>query len=164
MAKVPAEVRAAWIRRAGEISEMPSSSRTWAPIASFAMSSSATWRASASSIPRSMVTRVSSPAAPRASAGGAVVRGPDRRFGVKLGTDGHIFVSSHRHRSRNQPDEPRRQHLAARGCGRRDADPEARGADDAIIGSEHGHALPSDPGDEAVLGMATWQGSISFGW
>jgi hypothetical protein len=53
-AKVDAEVSAAWTGRAVVASEMPSSSRACAPSASFAISWSATWRASSGLTPRSM--------------------------------------------------------------------------------------------------------------
>ena len=51
-AKVAAEVRAAWIGRAVVKSEMPSSSRAWAPRASLADIWTATCRASPTSTPR----------------------------------------------------------------------------------------------------------------
>ena len=50
--KVAAEVRAAWIGRAWVNSEMPSSSRAWAPSASCAVNCVATWSASSGVRPR----------------------------------------------------------------------------------------------------------------
>src|SRR5450631_3007337 len=52
MAKLPADANAAWIGRARRVSEIPSSSRACAPIASWAINCSATCFASEGSSPR----------------------------------------------------------------------------------------------------------------
>ena len=64
-------------------------------------------------------------------------------FGIRLRTDGHVFTSRHGHRPGDQPGDPCDQNVVARRLGRRDAEDQARGRDDAVVSAQNRRAVTS---------------------
>ena len=153
---VAADVRAACTGRAVVISEIPSSSRAWAVKASFAISCWATWRASAWSTPTldvdlGKLIKLELGILAQLLAFAREIG----LLGVGLRADGHILAGSHRHSAGHQSRDPRNQDIVLRrGC-RGDADDQARGRDNAIVGPQHRGSQPPDAADEVVLRVQT---------
>ena len=143
---VAAEASAAWTGRAVSASEMPSSSRACAPSASCAIScvgdlarrAPARARAARRSPPARAARLRRRSRAPRARASRSA------RLGVGLRADRDVLARGHRHRARDQPGDAGDQHRCARPLGRGDAEDQARGRDDAVVGAEHRGAQPAD--------------------
>ncbi len=74
-------------------------------------------------------------------------------LGVGLRAYGDILAHGHRHGASDQARDARHQDVAARSTGRRHANDQAGGRDDAIIGAEHGRTEPTNPGHQVVLRM-----------
>ncbi|MNL33561.1 hypothetical protein D3C87_1554800 [compost metagenome] len=75
-------------------------------------------------------------------------------LGVRLGTDGDVLARRHRHGSRRQSGDACDQDACVAGRGRRDADDQAGGGDQSVIGAEHGGAQPADPLDPVRFPMS----------
>ena len=74
-----------------------------------------------------------------------------RLFGVGLRADGHILAGGHRHGASHQCRDTRDQDIVMRRGRRGNADDQACGRDDAIVGPEHRGPQPPDAVDEVVL-------------
>ena len=72
-------------------------------------------------------------------------------FGIGLRTDRDIFARRHRHRAGDQAGDARQQDVALGGGGGGDAQDQAGGRDDAVIGAQHGGAQPSDALDQMMF-------------
>jgi hypothetical protein len=68
-------------------------------------------------------------------------------------TDGDIFAGRHRHRSGHQSGNACDQHIVSRRCRCCNADDQARGRNDTVVGPQNGGSEPSDPIDDMVLGV-----------
>lgn len=139
--KLPAEAKAACTGRAIKVSEMPNSSRAWAPIESAGDVDG-----------RELGVLV------------LTVRGQlfalpfqIRALGVGLRTHGNIFPGGHRHRSRLQSRHASDEHAAAAGFSSSHSDNQTGGGNDAVIGSEHRGSQPA-----YALGAMTF--SVAHRW
>ncbi len=65
-------------------------------------------------------------------------------LGIGLGADGDVLAGRHGEGTRREAGDRRQQYGGAGRLGRRDADDEAAGGDEAIVGAEHGGAQPAD--------------------
>ena len=74
-------------------------------------------------------------------------------LGVGLRADRDILARRHRHRTCHQPGNAGEQDLVAAGSTRRDADDQACGRDDAVVGAEDRCPQPTDPLDQMALEM-----------
>ena len=84
-------------------------------------------------------------------------------LGVGLRADGDILARRHRHRARDQRGCARDQHVARLRARRCDADDQARGRDDAVIGAEHRGPQPADAAGMVVFGMDAKTGHPGYG-
>ena len=64
-------------------------------------------------------------------------------LGVGLRRDRHVFAGRHGHRTGHQGSNARDQQFVLPSAGRRHAQHEAGGGDDAVIGAQHGGAQPA---------------------
>ena len=83
-------------------------------------------------------------------------------LGVGLRADGHVLARRHRHRARDQRGCARDQHVARLRARRCDADDQARGRDDAVIGAEHGGPEPAHAAGMVVFGMDAKPGHAGY--
>lgn len=67
-------------------------------------------------------------------------------LGIRLRADRDIFACRHRHRAGDQPCGTGDKNVGRLSRRRSDANDQARGGDDAVVGAEHGGAQPADPG------------------
>ena len=74
-----------------------------------------------------------------------------RPFGVGLRAHRHIFAGGHRHGASHQPRDTRDQDSVLRRRRLGNADDQARGRDNAVVGPEHCGSQPPDAGDEVGL-------------
>ena len=74
-----------------------------------------------------------------------------RLFRVGLRADGHILAGGHRHGARNQTRDTRDQDSALRRRRRGDADDQAGGRNDAIVGPKHCGPQPPNAVDKVVF-------------
>ncbi len=75
-------------------------------------------------------------------------------LGVRLSADRDVLARRHRHGPRDQPGKPSDEDRPRLGVGRRDADDQAGGRDDAVIGPQHRRAHPADPRHQVLLAVA----------
>jgi hypothetical protein len=151
---VTADVSAACTGRAVVIFEIPSSSRACAVKGSFVINCWAT-------LPRKGLVD----AAPDVDIGKLVKleRGvlaqlltlarEVRPFCIGLRADRHIFAGGHRHGAGHQAGDTGDQDGVLRRGRRGDADDQACGRDNAVVGSEHRGSQPTDAVDEVILPM-----------
>ena len=74
-----------------------------------------------------------------------------RLFGIGLRTDRHILAGGHRHGASHQSCDTRDQDGVWRRSRRGNADDQARGRENAVIGPENRCSQPADAVDEVVL-------------
>ncbi len=67
-----------------------------------------------------------------------------RMFRIRLRTDRDVLAGRHGHGAGHEAGEPCDQHGASVGARGRNADYEARGRDDAVVGAENRRAKPAD--------------------
>ena len=124
----------------------PSSSRAWAPSASLRHQLLGTWVASAGSRPRFDVDSASSLSSPPdRRAARCRSRASSARLGIGLRADRDIFAGGHRHGAGNEPGNRRRS--GWRSCApwrAGDADDQARGREDAVIGAQNRRPQPAE--------------------
>jgi hypothetical protein len=65
-------------------------------------------------------------------------------FGIRLGADRHVLAGRHRHGARDQPGNTGRHHAAVRPIRGGDTKHQARGRDNAVIGTQYRCAQPAD--------------------
>lgn len=65
-------------------------------------------------------------------------------LGVRLGMNRHVLTGSHRHGTGHQPRNAGHQNVAGTRAGGRDAEHEAGGRHDAVVGAQHRGAQPAD--------------------
>lgn len=89
--------------------------------------------------------------------GGRVARSePDGSGSNSAGrAEQHANAGGHRHGAGHQCRNTADQNAGVAGTGRGDADDEAGGRDDAIVGAKHGCAQPANAIGPMTLGMAT---------
>ena len=150
--KVAAEISAACTGRAVKVSEMPSSSRAWAP--------GRRWRSAVGDLMRQFrlqaaadVDCVSSSRSERARLEFLLFPRQVGVLGIGLGTDRDIFAGGHRHRARHQARRCRSTSCSPGVGGRRHADHQARGRDDAVVGAQDRGAQPPNSRNVVDLRM-----------
>ena len=74
-------------------------------------------------------------------------------FGIGLRTDGHILAGGHRHGASHQSRDPRDQDIVPCRSRRGNADDQASGRDDTIVGPKHRGSQPPNAADEVALRM-----------
>ncbi|KAG9579154.1 hypothetical protein KCV01_g16257, partial [Aureobasidium melanogenum] len=130
LAKLTAEAAAACTGRAAVSSDMPSSSRKWAPnLGEFLQ------------------------LALRILAQFARFQRPLGMLTVGLRAHGDVLARRHGHRAGNEAGHARDHHVACGGFRRGHAHHEARGGEDAVVGAEHRRAQPADAADPMYFAM-----------
>ena len=79
-------------------------------------------------------------------------------LGIGLRMDRDVFAGGHRHGAGRQAGDAGQEQAALRGVGRRHADQQARGRDDAVVGAEDGGAEPADAVGAVAFEVAAGMG------